>query len=256
MYYYILDIKKFKKKSLVEDIKNYLSVLGISGEYSYPSAAYTTEDLVKLGISKKYNTIVAIGSDDLVNTIGGILCGRSEALGIIPVEASSDLCELIGAKSWKEAAENLRFRKIQEIRVGKTTNGKAFLTSINLGNSRPTDVTVEFKDFVIQAKVSDFMISNFNPEIKKLDPEFLDVVFQSISQRESGLLGKLGSFLGSKKSAGNELSLLRARSLRLFTSNQIPLLAGNDVVAKTPQLIESSDEKLRVIVGKKSSYTE
>jgi len=254
MYYYILDIKKFKKHSVVEDIKNYLSVLGISGEYAYPSAAYTTEDLVELGISKKYNTIVAIGDDNLVNTVAGKLCGRPEALGVIPIDASSDLCDLIGSKAWKDAADNLRFRVLQEIKIGKTTNGKVFLTSINLGVSHPTEVTIEVKDFIIQAKVAELMISNFNPTVTKLDLDFLDIIFRSTNPKDIAFLSKIGSFFGAKKQNDNDLSLIRARSLRLFTSNQIPLLSGNDTVAKTPQLIEVSDDLLRIIVGKKSLY--
>ena len=120
MYYYIFDIKRCKNKTLVTDIKSYLSSLGISGEFTYPSAAYTTEELVDLGISKKYNTIVGIGSDDLANSIASRLCGRQEAMGMIPLEASEELMSLIGAKTWREGAENLRYRKITNIKIGKT----------------------------------------------------------------------------------------------------------------------------------------
>ncbi|MCX6808884.1 MAG: hypothetical protein NTW50_04445 [Candidatus Berkelbacteria bacterium] len=78
MYYYIFDIKKCKKQSTVTEIKDYLGSLGISGEFTYPSSAYSVEDLVELGLSKKYNTIVGIGDDNIANKIAAKLCGRTE----------------------------------------------------------------------------------------------------------------------------------------------------------------------------------
>lgn len=251
MYYYIFDIKRFKKNSAIQEIRNYLSVLGISGEFTYPSAAYTTEELVQLGLSKKYNTIVVIGGDEIANKVSGILCGSDAAMGVIPLESSEDLKALVGAKTWKEACDNLRFRKISEIKIGKTANGAGFLTTLLLALKHPTEITVEFKDYMAQAKVKNFLISNFSTKITKLGPDFLDIVFQSIGKTES-TLSRLSEILGILKETDKSYSMLRARSMRLFTNSQIPLVSGKDIIAKTPQLIESSDENLRLIVGKKA----
>ncbi|MCX6808885.1 MAG: hypothetical protein NTW50_04450 [Candidatus Berkelbacteria bacterium] len=158
---------------------------------------------------------------------------------------------MIGAKNWKEAAENVRFRKISEFKIGKTASGCAFLTDIKLGLKGPTEITIEFRDYMVQAKATEVIISNFNSQITKIGPDYLDVVLQSVSP-ETGILSKFSSFLGIKKEEDKSLSLFRGRSLRLFTSSQIPLISGNSVIAKTPQLIESTDESLRLIVGKKS----
>lgn len=254
MYYYIFDLKKCKKRSLIADIKSYLSVLGISGEFTYPSAAYTTKELVELGLSKKYNTIVGIGSDEIANEISGVLCGRSEAMGMIPVEASEDLCQLIGTRIWKEACDNLRFRRISEMKIGKTANGGSFLTTLHLDLKAPADITIEFRDFIAQAKVKELMISNFHINQRKIDPEYLDILFQSVKP-EGSSIWKLSSLLGYKGDLKKDVSLFRARSLRLFTSSQISLISGEYPVAKTPQLIESSDDNLRLIVGKKTALT-
>lgn len=252
MYYYIFDIKKCKKKSLVQDVKDYLSHLGISGEFTYPSAAYSIDELIDLGLSKKYNTIVGIGDDEVANKIATKLCGRQEAMGMIPLEATPDLHSLLDANSWKEAADNLRFRKIEELKIAKTASGGGFLTNVTLDITLPTEVTIEFKDFIAQAKVTNLMISIYNPEIKKIGPDYLDIVMQSVNQNEGSLFKKLSAIFGLSKSDNNlELSLFRARSLRLFTNSQINLVSGSYSVAKTPQLIESSDENLRLIVGKK-----
>jgi len=249
MYYYIFDIRKCKKRAQVEDIKNYLLSLGISGEYTYPSSAQTIDELIDVGLSKQFNTIVGIGGDEIANAIAGKLCGRTEAMGIIPLEVSPDLSALIGAKNWREGCENLRFRKIQEIRIGKTANNHAFITNVNLDIKSPLEVTIEFKDFLVQAKVANLTISNFSLDLPKLNENFLDITMSSINPKES-LLHSIGSMLGLKNE-NKGLSLIRARSLRIFTKYQTPLLCGEYSIAKTPQLLEISDEKIRLIIARK-----
>ena len=252
MYYYIFDLKKCQKRSQVEEIKNYLSALGISGEFVYPSAAYTISELVELGLSKKYNTIVGIGSDEIANKIAAGLVGRSEAMGLIPIEASADLMQLIGAKNWREGADNLRYRRITEMFIGQTANGGAFLTSLELNVKLPTEITIEFKDYIVQARVTKLLIANFHSEIKKIGPDYLDVVFQSISHKGKSVWTSISNILGLDKNEAQSLSMFRARSLRLFANSQISLTSGTDTIARTPQLIESSDAKLRLIVNRKN----
>lgn len=254
MYYYIFDIKRCKN-SVITDIKDYLSGLGISGEFVYPSTAYTTEDLVELGLSKKYNTIVGIGGDQIANKIAGKLVGRSEAMGFIPIDGSEELKNLIDAKNWKEACENLRYRKIIEIRIGKTATGSVFMTNLFLDLKSPADLTIEFKDYIIQGKIKNLMISNYNSGITKIGEDYLDIVIQSVDPKERDFLGKLSSIIGLSKEEEKSFSMLRARSLRVFAKNQIPLICASESIAKTPQLIESSDENLRLIVGKRGAFS-
>lgn len=252
MYYYIFDLKKCRKHSQVADIKNYLASLGISGEFTYPSAAVTVEELVDLGLTKKYNTIVGIGGDEIANRIASRMCGQAEAMGLIPLEASRDLTHLIGTSNWKEAAENLRYRKITEMRIGQTANSGAFLTSLHLDLKSPTEVTLEFRDYLVQARATSVLISNFSSDIKKISPDHLDIVMKNAGPKQTGVLAKLSGFFGGTDEKTGH-SLFRARSLRLFTSSQINLLTDSYSVAKTPQLVESSDEDLRLITSKKTS---
>lgn len=250
MYYYIFDLKKCRKHSQVADIKNYLASLGISGEFTYPSAAATVEELVDLGLSKKYNTIVGVGGDEIANRIAGKMCGHTEAMGLIPLEASADLSAMIGTSNWKEAAENLRFRRINDTRIGLTASGTAFMTNLNLDLRNPTEVTLEFRDYLVQARATSVVISNFSSGQKKVAPDHLDVIMKNVGSKHAGIMAKVSSFFsGTTENQGH--SLFRARSLRLFTNSQINLVTDGYVVAKTPQLVESSDEDLRLIVGKR-----
>ena len=253
MYYYIFDIKKCKKRSQVENIKEYLGSLGISGEFTYPSAARNVEELVHLGLSKQYTTIVAIGSDEIANSVASVMLGKKEAMGFIPMETSPELAALIGADSWKEACDVLRFRKIREVRLGKTAIGKHFLTFAKLDLKYPAEITMEFKDYIVQARVKDLTISNFHPGIKKIGDDFLDIVMTSVEPSGS-IISKFSTFLGmEKKISDNSLSLFRARSLRLFTKSPMAIISGDGTIAKTPQLIESSDELLRLITAKRAA---
>lgn len=253
MYYYIFDIKKCKKRSQVENIKNYLGILGISGEFTYPSAAQSVKELVDLGLSKQYTTIVAIGDDEIANSVASVLVGRQEAMGFIPLEASPDLTTLIGTNDWKVACEILRYRKINEINLGKTANGECFLTSINLNTNNPVEVTLEFKDYILQTMTKDLTISNFNPGVKKLASDHLDIVIRSIDPKDATFSAKIASFFGGgKKESDVNMTLIHARSLRIFTKTQTALTCRDTIIAKTPQLIESTDQTLRIITAKKA----
>jgi diacylglycerol kinase family enzyme len=246
MYYYIFDAKKCKKRTQVEEIKNYLSVLGISGEYTYPTNAQSVEELVDLGISKRYNTIVGIGDDEVANRIANKLCGRQEAMGFVPTEASKDLLSLVGARNWKEGCDNLKFRKITEMHIGKTAINTCFITNVQLDLATPIDITLEFKNYTLQTKAKGLMVSNYSADIEKFSPDHLDIKISSVENPSGGIM----TFLFGKKSAATGSSLIHARSLRIFTKYQIPLILENYIIAKTPQLIESSDEKIRIITAK------
>ena len=253
MYYYIFDIKKCKKKSQVDSIKTYLGSLGIAGEFTYPTAACTVEELVDLALQREYSTIVGIGDDEIANTIAGKLVGRKEAMGFIPLEITPAMANLFNIESWKEACEALRFRKINEIRLGRTATGKYFLTYVYLGIKNPVEITLELKDFIVQARVRNFAVANYHPGIKKIGDEFLDIMFTSVADEQDSLMSKFSSIFGNKKKENElEFSLVRGRSMRIFTKSPMPIISGNDVIAKTPQFIESTDESLRVITARKA----
>lgn len=251
MYYYIFDVKRCRKKSQIDLIKNQLTSLGISGEYTFITPNQSPELLAENAINKGYNTIVAVGSDDLVNAVANMLIGRKEVLGVLPLSASDELTTLIGCREWQEAIEVLRFRRIRDINTGKIANGKHFLTNIFLNISSPLEVTIEFKNFIMQSTVKNLMISNYHPDIEKKFHDHLDIVVESVKTRPNSFLNKLSSIINPTKEVVNDnISFIRAKSLRIFTKTPTPLINGDKIIAKTPQLIEATDEKIRLIVAK------
>ena len=252
MYYYIFDVKRCKKRATIETIKSALLELGISGEYNYISNAQTAEQLVDLGLARGYSTIVGIGGDDLINSIANRMVGRKEAMGAIPMDISSSMQSLLGLDSWREACEALRFRRIKEMYVGRTANGEHFLTEAYIDTTKPVNLTIEFKDYIIQVLAKNFMVSNYHPGIKKFGPDYLDIVIESQPPDKSSIVDKFKSIFGTKTiTEAKALSTMHARSMRIFTKRPVPILAGDKMIAKTPQLIESSDEMLRLIVSRK-----
>lgn len=250
MYYYIFDPKKCKKKSQVEAIKDQLAKIGISGEFSYVTSMQSASDLAEMGLKKKYSTIVAVGGDDIINPIADKLVGSDEAMGIIPLEASEKIENLIGVKNWKDAIDVLRFRRIREIHLGMTGNGKHFITSAELELKKPTDVTIEFKGYIVQAKMDNLTISNLEPNKNKKYPGFLDVIVESEISKERGFKGFVSGLFGTSKILDKNVSIFRARSLRIFTNKSVPIKSGGAIISKTPQYIESTDATLRLIVSK------
>jgi diacylglycerol kinase family enzyme len=251
MYYYIFDIKKCKKRSQVEAIKNQLIELGISGEYTYISSAQNAEELALLGLKRGYSTIIVAGADDSINAVANVLVGQSQAMGIIPLQASKALCHLIGTSSVTEAVESLRFRRINEIITGRTAGGQHFLTYLEMDLSSPMEFTVEFKNYIVQAHVKNMIISNYHPEIRKMSDDYLDTVIESSAPNHKGLIGTIKNLFGGKADSDDKhLSIFRSRSLRIFTKKPISIQSGDAVIAKTPQLIETSEQTLRIIVTK------
>lgn len=251
MYYYIFDVKRFRKKGQIDLIKNQLTSLGISGEYVFVAPNQSAELLAEGAIKKGYTTIIAAGSDDLVNSVANVLIGRKEVLGVLPLSASNELTDLIGCKDWQNAVEIIRFRRIKEMNMGRIANGKHFLTNLYLDIRNPIELTVEFKDFILQALAKNFVVSNYHPEIQKRFEDKLDVAMESVKPKTGNILKRLSNIVRpTDQNISENISFIRAKSLRLFTKVATPLISGDRIIAKTPQLVEISEDKIRLIVAK------
>lgn len=143
MYYYIMETAG-KKESELEKIKDILGDLGIAGETVSPSPARTIEELASLGIVKGYSTIVAVGSERIVNKVVTALINQTinkeVALGVIPDNFSSNLSKQIGVENQKDACVALKLRKLQTIDACEVAPNKYFLTEATIEVNRGTDV--------------------------------------------------------------------------------------------------------------------
>lgn len=248
MYYYIFDVRQCKNRRQIEAIKDRLSDLGISGEFVIPDKIRPARDLAEQGIFKGYSTIVAIGADSLIDEIAAAMLAKQQAFGVVPLNASENIHKIIGADTWEEAAENLRFRRITESRVGIINEQNVFFSYCQVDFDKPTTITVEFEDYFIQAKVRELYIANRFPGLKKKNPNKLDIIMKSVDPKSDTLWGKIRNFVsGTHIVQDLDISLVRSNGLRVFSPRQLPILLDGRIFAKTPATFGVSQKTIRLI---------
>jgi diacylglycerol kinase family enzyme len=253
VYYYIFDIRQCKNKAQAEKMKDHLAELGISGEYTFPSQVRSAKELVKDALGRGFSTIVAIGNDRLINNVASEVIGTKAAFGIIPLNASSEINQLVNGHNWHDAALALRFRKIKEIKLGQFENGEHFLISTILNIKQPVNITLEFDDFIAQARASQLSISNF--ESKNSDERQAQLSISMISEKENDSrgLGRLLNFFEVVQENGpNKLSRFHAKRLRVFSHKNLNFVVNKEDIATTPQMIKVSSNYLRLIISRDS----
>lgn len=234
-------------------MKDHLAELGISGEYTFPSQVRSSKELVKDALNRGFTTIVAIGNDRLINTVASEVIGQKAAFGIIPLNASPEINHLVNGHNWHDAALALRYRKIKEIKLGQFENGEHFLISTHLNIKQPVNLTLEFDDFIAQARTSQLTISNFESKDSEDRSEELSISMISEKENDSRTIGRILSFLEISKDDGlNKLSRFHAKRVRIFSHKNLNFLVNREEIATTPQLIKVSSNYLRLIVSRES----
>lgn len=235
MYYYIIDIPKNKSdRNQQERIKNILSLLGISGEIAKVSPARTVAELAAMGVEKGYSTIVAIGGDELVNQVASIIANTDSVLGIIPVNASTSVTNLIGTNDVKKACEILQKRNLHPIDMACIEPSKRFLTQAMIESPRILQVQAEIDKYYLETQANKIII-DYN----------LGVHFINETQSGSWLKNLFGFSSSSKDSQSH--SFFPAHKLRLRTHEIVPLKIGQITIAKTPIVAHQEPGVLKII---------
>lgn len=254
MYYYIFDVRKCKNRRQIELIKDHLSSLGISGEFVIPDRIRPARDLAEQGVFKGYSTIVAIGSDDLIDEVAAVMLSKQQAFGIVPLKASDNIMKAIGVTSWEEAATSLRYRKITDTRVGILNEKHVFFSYCEVDLERPASLTVEFENYLVQSKARELYIANTMPGLKKKNPEMLDVIMRSVDPKSDTLWGRLKKVVGNAPgSKEKDLTIIRSDGLRLFSPRQLSILVDGRPFAKTPATFGISQKTIRLITKKNAN---
>ncbi len=248
MYYYIFDVRKCKNRRQIETIKDHLSDLGISGEFAVPDRIRPARDLAEQGVFKGYSTIVAIGSDDLIDEVASVMLAKQQVFGVIPLGASENIYKIIGANTWEEAAANLRFRKVTDTRVGIINEQHVFFSYCEMALDRPASITAEFENFVLQAKVKELYIANQFPNFARKFPDKLDVIMKSVDPKSTTLWGRLKKVIGGPGIVKDvDLTLVRTDGLRIFSPRQLQIKVDGRIAAKTPATFGISQKTIRLI---------
>lgn len=235
MYYYIFEsAKNSSEQKNQEKIKQILIMLGISGETVLVSPARTATELTIMGLEKGYSTIVAVGSEELVNEIGSTIAQSDAVLGIIPTNYSEELKSIIGTDDIKLACEALQKRHLVTINMGYLDPGINFLTSLSIQSPKPLTMQAEIDDFYISTKINRININN----------NLITKIFSN--KKQEGFLNNIFNIFNEPKK-NNCDSIFYANKIRLRTSEITPVKIGNLVVAKTPIIVYRKPEALKII---------
>jgi len=233
------------RKELVwqERVKSILGDLGIAGETVSPSPARTIEELASLGIVKGYSTIVAVGSENIVDKIVTALISqkgdKEVVLGMIPENYNSALARMLGVKDVRDACNALKFRKLSTIDACFIEPNKYFLTEALIESSRSIDAYLILDN--IQAGLP-FNKITIRPGLN------ISVEDNSLQKGSSNRF--LGWLFGKKPQEINN-SFFRSKKLKLETINtSVPVKVDGEVIAKTPIVCHNRSKALKIIVAR------
>lgn len=242
MYYYILESPSSRAaRQNYQKLRDILTNLSIVGEVVSASPARTPEELAMMGMTKGYSTIVAVGSDVHINRVATAIVGRA-VLGIIPINASSLVTEIVGTSDMKEAAETLKYRKLSlqsTVLIEPETilflDGE--ITSSNLSKA----------SLIIDNKVRAHAYFN-----KLRIDRFLNITLESAHEIEGKKF--LGLFGTSPQVVRSE-SFFHGKNIRIVTDPVLPLTIVGEQVERTPLQLRLIPESLKVIT-KRGTFLE
>lgn len=227
MHYYIFESPKSStERAFFEKISQIAREFGIFGEFSQASPARSAQELVEIAIMKNYTTIVAIGDETHANKIASkiINLGMSSnvAMGIIATEPDSQIYEKWGFKKPEEAMETIKFRKLSRFNVGMVEPNHYFLTSAVIICKKPSRVILEVDRWEAEAVVDRVEISSN-----------LYILMERLA-KESSVVKSTMNWLFGKENVRYDQSLFKGKTVRINSSNPLPVYIGNQIVTHTP----------------------
>lgn len=266
MYYYIFEPTKNPKEiKIQEEIKIKLQTLGIVGECVTLSLAEEPRDLARVGLRKNYSTIVAVGSDKLINKIAGGLLETGAVLGIIPTEEFSLFHPILGTDNYLDACDILPQRKVLTIDCGLINSSKIFISEIKvkpkkeLSLSESGLIIVNFdQNFQAETKLCEITVSNIGAgenETEKvrqnLADNHLDVFIpDQIKERRSFFSRIFGKKETPEEKTGGG-SIFHPQRISIESRKKLITLLGDEIIERGNLIIESYPEALKIIIKRK-----
>lgn len=234
MYYYVLESAPSRAvRQSYQKLRDILTHLGIAGEMVSSSPARSPEELAEMGLEKGYSTIVAVGGDHHVNQVATAILGRA-VLGVVPINASALVTDIIGCSDLKEAAEALKQRRL------------SLQSSVLIEPN-----TVIFLDAAIQspklAKISMILDNKVRAHAyfnQLTINRFLELKLESIHETEPKKF--LGLFNTGTQTMRSESSF-HARTCRIITDPVLPITVAGLAIAKSPVQLRLIPDSLKVI---------
>lgn len=237
MYYYISEPpRSSEERRAHEQARALLTNLGISGEFVTTSPARSVEELAELGAAKKYSTIVAMGSERLINEVATLLAGTPYVFGALPVTAPRCLELVSGITTLEEAAESLKYRRVRLVPITRIEPNKFFLTEARIRLSKPSPLRLTIDRALIEAEFSDLRLAGSGRIL--------------VENRLAGGTGvkQLWQWVLGKEQRDTNLSQFNAQRIALETDGNYPVYVGTEILAKTPLAATVIPGSLKLVV--------
>lgn len=289
MYYYIVNPAAGggKVNKIQDRLTDRLKRLGILGEFAKSTGPDDVAKLTRLGISKGFKTIVAVGGDGTINEVLNAMIDYEKiALGIIPTGTTNDLAESLGIKDWYQATGILAARRIKEINLGKVGSGY-FVTSVAIGfepkvthlrrlsrgnlaekikfsvsmfkqatTYKPQKAFLRFdKSYEAEAECFNILVTtrNFSPfnkaRSRNIEKDTLDTII--ITKIPVGNVIRYGFLQKISTIEWPKISVFHSKKVEIEALNPVDVTADGQLVGQTPIEISLSDKRIKVIVSKK-----
>jgi diacylglycerol kinase family enzyme len=234
MYYYILESPPNRAiRQTYQRLRDILTNLGIAGEMVASSPARSPEELAAMGIEKGYSTIVAVGGDFHINQVATTVMNRA-VLGIVPINASEQVTNLVGVSDIRAAAEILKQRRLNQVHSVLIEPDLPLFLEAELAPPRLAKISLVIDNRVRAFAYFNRAVINRSLEVK------IESTHVTEPRKVLGLFSVGGNIIKSE-------SLFHGRSVRIVTDPELPLLVAGRAVATTPAQMRLLPESLKVI---------
>jgi diacylglycerol kinase family enzyme len=244
MYYYIIDPPQgAAHPKLAQRLQELITPAGISGEIAIANPARSAEELAYMGIDKGYTTIVAVGGEELVNTIATILINESRekiALGIVPIQAGPLIPHMIGVANndLRTAVEVIKQRHLDLVDVVQIAAKRYMMTEATILAPRVLKINLDIDQRLKAETEADFAHLSH------------DLVLTLQTLEPQGFLKKTLSIIGVKDNQQLNVSQFHGKQIRLVAHEPLPVLIAGQVVAKTPTTFTKIPGALKLITAR------
>lgn len=233
MYVYIYDefTNQSRFNKLLYKVEKRLTDLGLNGKIVRLGVAKNVKTAVDDEIRQGAKTIIAVGNDATVSRVLNAIAGNQSdkkhhlTLGIIPLEEKNNhIADVLGIKSISAACEILLARRLEAFQLAQI-NHNFFLFKASI--EAPDTILEIDKNYIIQ----------------NIKPALVSVVN---APEQVGRGKKLKLNISSKEGE----SLIFFKEI-LLMNKEVPVIIDDSLVIKTPVQIRSSEEIIKIIVGKR-----
>ncbi len=246
MYLYVYDsfLTDPKYATLLTKIEQRVVDLDIKGKIARLSILKNLKELITDAVKGGVKTVVVIGNDQTFTKVINVVAELDVALGLIPVDASSEIAKMLGIPPRDLACEVVSGRIIKKLDLGKINN-HYFLRSAEITDA---PVSISCDSFQIQPTTERHMIvvSNFGPQHRTSSPT--DGVMEAV------ITPRQNAWFGSNKAIKSTVLPFKKVQITSLAEEPVSIITDSYLVMKTPALIEIAPAKLKVIVGSQRGF--